>query len=185
MNYVNPYEKCPVLETDLFLLRLVEESDAEDLLMCYSDKESLKIFNSDNCPIDFYFESKDELHKLIKFWLREYSEGGYVRFSIVDKILNTAIGTIEIFAKKETFNDYGKVGVLRLDLPSTYEKVEFLNNIFYLVLSHFGELFKIDSIITKANTFAMTRVEILSNLDFYPLNNKYITSYDDYYIRKL
>ena len=108
-----------------------------------------------------------------------------MRFSIVDKILNTAIGTIEIFAKKETFNDYGKVGVLRLDLPYTYEKIEFLNSIFDLVLSHFGELFKINSIITKANTYAMTRIEILRNLDFYPLKNKYITSYDDYYIRKL
>lgn len=185
MNDVNPYKKCPTLETGLFLLRLVEEGDAENLLMCYSDKESLKIFNSDNCPIDFYFDSKEELHKLIKFWLWEYSEGGYVRFSIVDKTINKAIGTIEIFAKKETFDKYGNVGVLRLDLPSSYEKSEILNNILGLVLNHFGELFRINSIITKANTHAKTRIEILNSLDFHSLNNKQITNYEDYFIKKL
>ena len=33
---VNPYEKCPVYENENYLLRLVETSDALDLLLVYS-----------------------------------------------------------------------------------------------------------------------------------------------------
>ncbi|MDH8676835.1 hypothetical protein QE109_01685 [Fusibacter bizertensis] len=185
MNDVNPYISCPVLETELFLLRLVEEEDAEDLLGCYSDKASLKIFNSDNCPIDFYFDTEAELHKLIKFWLMEYSESGYVRFSVVDKKSNKAVGTIEIFAKKETFNTYGKVGLFRLDLPTVYEKSEFLNDILSVVLEYFGELFKINSIITKGNSYAKTRTETLKTLNFHYVDDRQITMYEDYYIKML
>lgn len=185
MNYKNPYENCPILETELFLLRLVEEGDAEDLLVCYSDRESVKIFNSDNCPIDFYFESQDELLKLIKFWLMEYSNAGYVRFSIVDKAVNKAVGTIEIFAKNDNFENYGKIGVLRLDLASSYEEPEFLIDILKLTERHFGEIFKIDSMITKAKPYAKTRIKILKTLNFSFVSNKQITKYEDYYIKKL
>ena len=66
MNYVIPYEKCPVIGRTVSF-RLVEESDTEDLLMCYSDKEYLKIFNSDNCLIDFYLYSKMNYINLLNF----------------------------------------------------------------------------------------------------------------------
>ncbi len=35
------FEQCPVIENKRFLLRLVTENDAKDLLMVYSDKNSL------------------------------------------------------------------------------------------------------------------------------------------------
>lgn len=98
---VNPYIECPKLESNYFLIRLVEEDDCEDLLACYSDKETIKIVNRDNCPIDFYFNSQDELRKLIKFWLWEYSNHGYVRFSIIDRGNYKAIGTIKILCVKK------------------------------------------------------------------------------------
>lgn len=50
------YEKCPVLEDSKFILRLVEEKDAKDLLSVYSDKNALPFFNSNNCNGDnFYY----------------------------------------------------------------------------------------------------------------------------------
>ncbi len=49
---VNPYEKCPVYESEKYLLRLVEASDAPDLLSVYSDEKAVPFFNSDNCHGD-------------------------------------------------------------------------------------------------------------------------------------
>ena len=108
------------------------------------DKETIKIVNRDNCPIDFYFDSQDELRKLIKFWLWEYSNHGYVRFSIIDRGNDKAIGTIEIFARKKVKDDFGKIGVLRLDIQSTYEQEEYLFDNFKMILSNFNILFNIE-----------------------------------------
>ncbi len=85
LNRVNPYDKCPVYESRNFLLRLVEENDAEDLIDCYSDPISAKLFNSDNCTSNFIYKTIDEVEDCIKFWLNEYKDQLYVRFSIVDK----------------------------------------------------------------------------------------------------
>ena len=97
---VNPYIECPKIESNFFN-SISWEDDCEDLLACYLDKETIKIVNRDNCPIDFYFDSQDELRKLIKFWLWEYSNHGYVRFSIIDRGNYKAIGTIEILRVKK------------------------------------------------------------------------------------
>ena len=43
------YSKCPTFEDDRYLLRFVEEKDADDLLKVYTDKNALSFFNSDNC----------------------------------------------------------------------------------------------------------------------------------------
>ncbi len=45
----NVYQSCPVLENERFMLRLLEEKDAKELLRVYSDKRALPFFNSDNC----------------------------------------------------------------------------------------------------------------------------------------
>lgn len=37
----NVFVKCPVIENERYLLRLVEENDAKDLLKVYSDKRAL------------------------------------------------------------------------------------------------------------------------------------------------
>ncbi len=97
----NPYQEYPVYETKNFIFRLIKESDAEDLLECYSDPESEKIFNSDNCLNKFIFKTSEEVSECIRFWLKEYEKQYYVRFSIVEKRKNKSIGTIEIFVKKK------------------------------------------------------------------------------------
>ena len=56
------YEKCQVLESRRFLLRLVEDQDCDDLLKVYSDKNALPFFNSDNCDGDnFYYPTKERM----------------------------------------------------------------------------------------------------------------------------
>lgn len=46
------YETIPNIEDERFLLRLVKESDVDDLLKVYGDKRNLPYFNSDNCNGD-------------------------------------------------------------------------------------------------------------------------------------
>lgn len=41
------YDKIPTMESDKFLLREIEDTDAEDLLKVYSDEAAVPLFNSD------------------------------------------------------------------------------------------------------------------------------------------
>ena len=46
---IDVYEQIPVMESEKFLLREIEDDgDAEDLLKVYSDKDAVPLFNSDN-----------------------------------------------------------------------------------------------------------------------------------------
>jgi [ribosomal protein S5]-alanine N-acetyltransferase len=92
---ISPYLVCPVFESEHLVYRLVQEVDAADLLECYSDAASIPLFNSDNCNNDFNFQTIEEMSGCIRFWLDEYAEHGYVRFSIVEKNSDKAVGTIE------------------------------------------------------------------------------------------
>ena len=40
------YSNCPAFEDDKYLLRFVEEKDADDLLEVYSDKNALPFFTA-------------------------------------------------------------------------------------------------------------------------------------------
>ena len=79
------YDKCPVYSSDHFLLRLVEEGDAEDLLRCYSDASAVRLMNADNCTSDFHYETLDEMNDCIQGWLGAYRTSvSFIRFSIID-----------------------------------------------------------------------------------------------------
>ena len=58
---IDVYEQIPVMESEVFLLREIEDGDAEDLLKVYSDKDAVPIFNSDNCVNGFYYTSIEEM----------------------------------------------------------------------------------------------------------------------------
>ena len=71
----NPYEKCPVLENEQYLLRLVEASDAPDLLAVYSDEKAVPLFNSDNCHgDDFHYTTLQRMQDAVGFWLWAYQD---------------------------------------------------------------------------------------------------------------
>jgi hypothetical protein len=44
---IEPYKNCPAYETDSFILHLVNISDADDLLLCYSDRSAVSRMNAD------------------------------------------------------------------------------------------------------------------------------------------
>lgn len=168
----DPYKTALTYESVFFTLRLVEESDASDLLKCYSDPKSAPIFNSDNCTSDFIFNSEEEMLKMIQFWLSEYKDGGYVRFSIVDQMSKKAIGTIELFARKD------KIGMLRLDLASAYEKDSRIQDILRLIETDVHHDFELKGMMTKIVSDAKCRYNVFKRNGYQLMKDT-----DDYYIK--
>ncbi|MDR2598749.1 MAG: GNAT family N-acetyltransferase [Oscillospiraceae bacterium] len=154
----DPYMKCPIFETKDLILRLVEKTDAEDLLECYSDKVAQKFFNDDNCLNNFKYKTLEEMNKAVDFWISAYNRGDFIRFSIVDKQSKKAVGTLEMFG--------GPQGVLRIDIKSEYEKREYLNQIVEVSINSFYSLFITNRIITKAIPKATERIAALKNYGF-------------------
>lgn len=62
------------------------------------------------------------MQEAIKFRLYSYENRWFVRFTVIDKKTSKAIGTIELFKRGETDDDFSNVGVLRLDVCSDHEK---------------------------------------------------------------
>lgn len=182
-NHVNVYERCPVYETDTFILRLVAESDAEELLKCYSNADAIRFFNSDNCDYGFHYESLNDMKDCIRRWINEYENRSFVRFTVIDKNIGKAVGTIEMFARAETDKQYGKVGVLRIDLHPDYERKHYIMQILEIVLSKFYNTFHVDHIITKAIKEAEERRKALTARGFSYLESNRIIPFNDYFLR--
>ena len=180
---INPYQQCPVYQSPHYLLRIVNLEDTRDLLSCYADPLAAPIFNSDNCTSDFVYHTLEEMQECIKFWLDSYVTGHFIRFSVVDLATQKAVGTIECFAKPETFEQFGKVAVLRLDLASMYEKPSTLLEILQLVDENFFDCFAVNSLITKAVKPAQARITALLELDYKKLEPNPIMPYPEYYIK--
>lgn len=159
---IDVYETCPILENENHLIRMIEIKDAEALLKVYSDKLALPFFNSDNCHgSNFYITNLNDMQNTIFYWLKEYYEyKGFVRFSIVDKKTDQAIGTIEVF--KRTAEDYfTNCALLRVDVGSVDEDSSLLEQLFSLISNSFMEWFDCDKIATKAPIYAVERIEAL------------------------
>ena len=182
------YEICPQFENEKYLLRFVNEDDCKDLLKVYSDEKAVQFFNSDNCGVDvFYYTTESRMKEAIKYWLWEYERQGFVRWSIVDKNTNEAIGTIELF-HRESNDFFTNCGLLRLDLRSDYENVADIQNILSLIIEPTFELFDCDKIATKAIPEAKERIKALSHMGF-SLSNEFLighdgTEYSNYFLNK-
>ncbi len=159
-----PYINCPTLETAHFNFRLVKENDAEDLFKCYSDPKAQELFNSVNCSSDFRIHSIDEMDQMINAWLNEFAQQAFVRFSIIDKLTQQAIGTIEMFGKIGQY----KVdrGILRIDVEFGYENKAALFEIVNVCVENFYLLFDIKEIATRITPKATDRVEALTKNGF-------------------
>jgi RimJ/RimL family protein N-acetyltransferase len=174
MKMPNPYAQCPVFETSSFMIRLIALEDAQDLLRCYSDAQAQKIFNCDHCTGDFRMSTVDAMTACIKAWLLAYQEGQYIRFAIVDKRADQAIGTIEIFG--------GDTGVLRVDVPSGYENETCLKELFDLSIERFHDMFPVVDIITKAVPEAAARRSALMKCGFEPYRQPSGRPRENYYV---
>lgn len=183
------YKICPTLENNSFRIRLVEEKDALDLFETYSDKNALPFFNSDNCNgSNFYCETVEIMQNAIKGWLWEYERRDFVRFSIIDKRNNKAIGTIELF-NRQAEDFFNNCGLLRIDVKSSYENEEALNQILSLIVEPSYELFDCTMIATKVPIYAVERTKSMKGLGFekseqYMVGQQDNRRYYDYWIKK-
>lgn len=160
----NPYLECPVLETENFILRMVVEDDAADLLTCYSDPNVRLLFNSDTCTSNFCYETIKDMSNCINIWIECYTRKDFVRFSIIDKSSNKAVGSIEVFGMIGRYKI--SRGILRLDIASKYEEEAYLSELLLLSINKFFDLFDINQIVTKAIPKALIRIEVLKKLGF-------------------
>jgi len=154
----NPYKKCPVYETEHFFIRLVQLEDAENLVECYSDSKSQEIFNADNCTGDFHIHTTENMKLCLSAWLDAYEQEAFIRFAIIDKAIDKAVGTIEMFG--------GDTGILRLDIASPYEEKPYLKEIIDVCITNFYNVFSVKSIATKAIPKAQNRIEALCGAGF-------------------
>lgn len=187
-NYGDVYEDCPVFDDKRYCLRLVGESDAEDLLEVYSDEKSVPFFNSDNCHGDiFHYISLERMQVAIQYWLREYEGKGFVRWCIFDHIIHKSIGTIELF-HRDAEDFFTSCGLLRLDLRSDYEKNECIQEILRQIISPAFQMFSCEILATKAIPEAKERIEALIELGFDKTEEVLIgddgTQYGSYWILK-
>ncbi|MDE7424018.1 MAG: GNAT family N-acetyltransferase [Lachnospiraceae bacterium] len=185
---ISPYEKCPIYENENYLLRFIEASDVSDLLSVYSDEKAVPFFNSDNCNGNFHCTLLEHVQGMIEAWQWEYKQKGFVRWSIIDKKIQHAIGTIELFNRHadDYFND---CGILRLDLRSDYEQTKHIFEILSLIIPSTFELFNCQMIATKVPNFASNRKLAVEQLGFTASMEKLIGGHDgkiytDYYVLK-
>ncbi len=163
---MNIYEKCPVLESDWFIIRLFQDDDCDDLLTVYSDKNALPFFNSDNCDGDnFYYATKERMTQAIGFWHMAYENGWFVRLSIVDKTVSSVIGTVELCVRVSD-DEFNNMGILRVDVRSDYEQENVLYEIFSLVTPSIEEMLGCKGVLTKAPIYAVDRIRAIQKVGF-------------------
>jgi RimJ/RimL family protein N-acetyltransferase len=161
-NFIGKCGANTTFESARFVLRLVAESDAEDLLLCYSDPDAQLIFNSDHCTSDSAYSTLDEMRECVRSWVQAFDTKGFCRFAIIDKGLGKAIGTIEMFGNS------GECNVLRLDLPSSYETRDYISELIELANCKFYDAFEVSNIVTKAIPAAAARIAALQNAGYTP-----------------
>ena len=181
----DPYVKCPTYESEHFLLRLVSMDDAEALLPCYSQPTDSVIANSFNCTYGYGSQTIGEMRDFIRLWLEEYRMRGFVRWSVVDKNTNMAVGTIELF-NRQAADYFNNCGILRLDLSREYEYAVMITEILSLLLTNAFVSFDCTMIATKIAPIAKERTSALDKLGFHPINGQIVSdegvSYDGFWI---
>ena len=139
---MNPYEKCPTVKSKNFTFRLITKEDSDSIFECYHDKKAVAFMNDDNCDFGFYVDSKEQMSKTVSYWLDFYKQGAFIRFAVVDNTTEKAIGTVEGFG--------GEVGVLRIDISSSYEKETYIAEILDFAKANFYDYFGNKCLVTKA-----------------------------------
>lgn len=161
----NVYERCPVYQSKEIALKQTTLEDASELLNCYSDRQSVPHFNSDNCPSNFFCSTVEEMQDEIRFWNLSYAAKDFVRWTAIRNDTGEKIGTIEMF-KRPIPSTVGSHGVLRIDLRSDQENATIIRSIVEIANSHFYYDFKVDTILTKYFPTAHERNEVLKVLGY-------------------
>lgn len=105
------------------------------------------------------------MEQAIEYWFWEYNRQGFVRWAIVSKASNEAIGTIELF-HRDAGDYFTNCGLLRLDIRSDYEIASEIIKILNSIIEPSYTLFHCDKIATKAIISATERILALEGLGF-------------------
>ena len=169
---MDPYEQCPTYESERYRLRLVADEDAPTLLPCYANPSASVEVSSEHCTYGYGSRTLEELQGFIRSWLEAYRERGFIRFAILDKASNSAIGTIEMFAKN--------LGVLRIDLPASHENGSTISELLRVADQFFGD-FHCSVIVTK---FFPAAEEALHTCGYAPYPRRRGFQRDGYWAKK-
>jgi RimJ/RimL family protein N-acetyltransferase len=186
MSNINPFDKCPVYETNNLIFTKVKEEDAIDLFECYSDPITKKRINNDNCSGEWDTPKIDAVIKGIQAWRQEFDDRSFIRWSINHKQANKIVGTIEIAPVPNTTRFWDgacQTGILRIDIISSLENEMVLSEILRMVSDNFYADFDIKNIIIKATKDDGERVLALENNSFGKLEDNTFP-YSDYYIKR-
>lgn len=174
---------CPEYNTGHFKIRKLEKGDAEELFACYSDPEAARFFNGDCCGDDFYYTDMKQFRECVEYWLNRYELQDFVRWSIQDKERERLIGTIEVCPSLKYAVDGRRMGILRIDLKSEYERLDVLKELMDVLLENVYEDFEVSSVIMKIQKDAGERQKLIKEYQFVNAKDECSISLDDYYIR--
>ena len=166
-----PAGKCPVYETEHFKLRQVKREDAADLVECYKNPTLAVQGSAHGCivgPGGYGSKTKREMQAFIRFWLKEYRERKYVRWSVIDRQSGKAVGTIE--GGGYGILSEGTGTMLMVDLLAPYETEVYVPELLQLIIDKFYALFKADILVIYGMPGADIRLKALSAAGFVPVD---------------
>ena len=152
------YQECYAYQGRRVTLRKIEISDAEDLLRCYAE-----------------FETLEKMLEEIQLWLNSYDKEELVCWSIVLNETHRTIGTVKM-------SGIEKRGFLKLDLERRYEEDKMLRDVLRIVDNFFYDLFEVTEIVTRCEEENEIRKGALSQSGYKVLNEA-VNGFDDNYIR--
>ena len=101
----------------------------------------------------------------LDFWNLAYQNSWFARFAIVDKSIPSVIGSIELCLRVSE-DAFHQMGILRIDVGSSYEKEDALYDIIALITPHIPQLLGCNGIITKAPIYAVERIKAIQKAGF-------------------
>ena len=110
-------------------------------------------------------------------WLDAYKNRHFIRYSIIDRQNNKAVGTIEIFGG-ERGGARTEYGILRIDVRSGYENEQSLDELLKVADLFFYDV-NTDKFVTKAIPEAAQRISALTRNGYVP----YQTKYEHYFMK--
>jgi len=165
--FPDPYAHCPSFETESLRLRLVSQEDAVELLACYADPITQSHTDAGN--YGFAYDTPEGMRDCIESWLDEYAAREFIRWTVIHKGDAKAVGTIEYFpttkdARAESASV--RLGVLRIDLKSEYEKKELFDQLLDIVIGKLQCHMPSDAIIAKVEECDTVRMAAYTEKGF-------------------
>lgn len=181
----DPYASCPEFETEHFKLRQVREKDAEELMSFYGDVSEWMFFaNGDRRIFTSPHPPVEEMEKYIRFWHEEYKNRVYIRFSVIDKATEKAVGTIELYDNigNGDFSDAVRLSFLHIDLSAPYELREYISELLNLADRELFMIFGIKHLCIRAIPSEGERIAALQADGYQPY--EWDSESEHYYMKR-